>query len=268
MQSIHSRTLLCVALAGILAIGAADAITVPDTGQDICFNATTSDSVAAGTALSVAREGGPFPRQDCRYGADPAATAGTLVKVGAGPKGFDYTKIAMNGQVLPPAAALGTSPTDWACTRDNNTGLLWEVKSPDNLSYRYYGHRYQWFSNIPATNGGNAGGTGSTLVACNSTLSACTTQEFIKAVQFNGLCGVFDWRMPSGREIVTILHLGATPFWEATYFPNASTESYWTGTTFPAGVSGAFAMDANLRELSGYDKLNYQPLRAVRGPAF
>ena len=44
----------------------------------------------------------------------------------------------------------------------------------------------------------------------------CTTQEFIKAVQFNGLCGVFNWRMPSAREIMTIMHLGATPFWEAT----------------------------------------------------
>ena len=176
----HARMLVCAALAGIVAFGTAGAVTVPDTGQDICFNATTSDTVGAGTTNSAAREGGPFPRQDCRYGADPAAAAGKLIKVGAGPKGFDYTKIAMNGQLLPASAVLGTSPTDWACTRDNNTGLLWEVKSPDNLSHRYFGHRYQWFSAIASTNGGSPGGTGSTLAACNSTLAACTTQEFIK----------------------------------------------------------------------------------------
>ena len=67
---------------------------------------------------------------------------------------------------------------------------------------------------------------------------------------------------------MTIMHFGATPLWEATYFPNNSTESYWTGTTFPSSVGGAFAMVAVLNELAGFDKLNYLPLTAVSGPGF
>lgn len=38
----------------------------------------------------------------------------------------NYTKIANNGSILPGDAQLGTQPTDWACTKDNKTGLMWE----------------------------------------------------------------------------------------------------------------------------------------------
>jgi hypothetical protein len=42
-----------------------------------------------------------------------------------------YTKIANDGSELPDSATLGTNPTDWACTKDNKTGLIWEVKTDD-----------------------------------------------------------------------------------------------------------------------------------------
>ena len=52
-----------------------------------------------------------------------------------------YTKIANNGLRLPDSATLGTNPTDWACTKDNNTGLVWEVKTTDgglrDMNYYY-----------------------------------------------------------------------------------------------------------------------------------
>ncbi len=40
-----------------------------------------------------------------------------------------YTKIANNGALLPDSAPLGSGQSDWACTRDNATGLIWEVKT-------------------------------------------------------------------------------------------------------------------------------------------
>ncbi|MEE4379693.1 MAG: hypothetical protein V2J55_19570 [Candidatus Competibacteraceae bacterium] len=61
---------------------------------------------------------------DHQYGRDPAAAAGVLPKTGSGSKGFDFTKIANDGTELPDSAALGTNPGDWACTRDNVTGLI------------------------------------------------------------------------------------------------------------------------------------------------
>jgi len=57
--------------------------------------------------------------------------------------------------VLPANATIGfgTSPTDWACTYDNVTGLLWEMKSPLNSHLRYQGNQYTWLS---STNNGVA----------------------------------------------------------------------------------------------------------------
>ncbi len=42
-----------------------------------------------------------------------------------------YTKIANNGTDLPDSAVLGSGATDWACTRDDTSGLIWEVKTGD-----------------------------------------------------------------------------------------------------------------------------------------
>lgn len=43
-----------------------------------------------------------------------------------------YTKIANDGSALAATVALGTAPKSWACTRDETTGLVWEVKTPEN----------------------------------------------------------------------------------------------------------------------------------------
>jgi hypothetical protein len=56
----------------------------------------------------------------------------TLLSFPAYPSSSTYTKIANNGANLPDSALLGTGPTDWACTRDNRSGLLWEVKTADS----------------------------------------------------------------------------------------------------------------------------------------
>ncbi len=43
-----------------------------------------------------------------------------------------YTKIANDGSELSADAILGTNPKNWACTKDNKTGLTWEVKTDDD----------------------------------------------------------------------------------------------------------------------------------------
>src|SRR6187549_1514494 len=101
-------------IAFVLSATTLQAVGLPDTGQSICYNDTDSpDIVPASSAVSISRDGGTHPRQDCRFGRDPAAAVGALAKTGAGAKGFDYSKIANNGTVLPASATLGTAPTDW-----------------------------------------------------------------------------------------------------------------------------------------------------------
>jgi len=47
-----------------------------------------------------------------------------------------YSKVCNSGALegeedCPLNPELGTKPTDWACTKDNDTGLIWEVKTTD-----------------------------------------------------------------------------------------------------------------------------------------
>ena len=66
-----------------------------------------------------------------------------------------YSKIANDGSLLADAAVLGTGAKDWACTRDNATGLVWEVKTDDG-GLRDKDNTYSWYDPNPATNGGGS----------------------------------------------------------------------------------------------------------------
>lgn len=105
-----------------------------DTGQTSCYgidwNAVPCDEGTTG-------DNSPLPRQDGRYGRDAGAAMGRLQKVGGGEAGFDYTRICMSGDEegqgdCPsppplPADLENPQPNDWACLRDNVTGLTWTL---------------------------------------------------------------------------------------------------------------------------------------------
>jgi hypothetical protein len=257
----------------VLALGIATAVPVtaaslPDTGQDICYNDTVADGVPPGDVSSIARDVGSHPRQDCRYGADAAAAAGTFVKTGAGAKGFDYTKIANNGATLPAGAALGTNPADWGCTRDNLTGLIWEVKTTSGLRSTF--HDYYWYNNDPASNGGDAGNAGDNT--CGGTLpgNQCNTEAYVYAVNTVTLCGASDWRMPTLRELLSLVHAGSSnPAIDAAYFPNTFAGITWTGTTYAqAGTSYAWEVYFASGSTGNFHKGGHMKVRLVRGGPF
>ncbi|MBA4256882.1 MAG: hypothetical protein C0445_13515 [Polaromonas sp.] len=203
-----------------------------DTGQTSCYNASHT-AVACNEATTG--NAGTRPHQDGRYGRDAAQAANVLsTKTGAGAAGFDFTKIANNGTALAAGAALGTNPTDWACTRDNVTGLVWEVKTTSGL--RSNAHTYTWYATT--NNGGDAGHVGSNT--CGGTLSAapynnqCNTANYVAAVNAAGLCGATDWRLPTRREVLGIVHNGLStgPMVDATYLPNTHGGGYWASDTY------------------------------------
>lgn len=227
-----------------------------DTGQTNCYG---SD----GTAVSCGTAG-----QDGRYGRDAAATAGLLPKTGAGAAGFDYTKVANNGSDLAAAALLGSSATAWACTRDNLTGLVWEMKTATAGDLRYSGYFYSWYSTA-ANNGGNAGGLGND--SCNGTLAAfsnqCNTTNYVAAINAAGLCAHSDWRLPTLKELLSLLNAGAThPAIDATYFPNTQPTAYWSSTTYAPSVAAAWSVDFSDAYVSGGGKVGGNYIRLVRGP--
>lgn len=210
-----------------------------DTGQTQCYDATdTAVPVsAANCGDSAAR-----PRQDARYGRDAQAAAGSLTKIGAGAAGFDFTKIANNGTTLAATATLGSAAAAWACTKDNVTGLIWEVKTA-TAGLRNSAHSYTWYSTDNTSNGGNVGTVG-TATTCSSTLATCDTQSYVAAVNAATLCGASDWRLPSQKELLSVVHAGATnPSIDSLYFPNTATSFvYWTRSTYASNPAYAWVV--------------------------
>ena len=257
------RYLMLVLALGVAAATPVTAASLPDTGQDVCYNDTAADGVPPGDVNSIARDVGSHPRQDCRYGADAAAAAGAFGKTGAGAKGFDYTKIANDGSALPASAALGTNPADWACTRDNFTGLTWEVKTTTGLRSTY---NYYWYNTNPATNGGDAGSPDTQT--CGGIL--CNTEAYVDAVNATMLCGAGDWRMPTLRELRTLVHAGSSsPALDTYYFPDTTGVMTWTATTFAKEPSRAFYIWFVNGANSATGKAGFRmPVRLVRGAPF
>jgi len=247
------RLALAVLLASGLWLSTARAVGLSDTGQDFCYNG--AGGLASCTEANSGDAYSSYPRQDGRFGRDAKATAGTLTKVGGGAAGFDYTKVSNSGTDLPASAILGAAPSDWACTRDNVTGLTWEVKVADG-GLRDWTSLYMWHSDDTATNGGYPGALHYNYYPynppggeCKYTLQDCNTATFVAAVNSAKLCSHADWRLPSYRELLTLVHYGASaPAVEANYFPNtaaAAPQAYAPPDCYLSATS-------NVEELSGY----------------
>jgi len=258
------------ALALLLSALSAQAAGLPDTGITACYNDTVTDGYPATDSVnSIARDGGSHPRQDCRFGRDPAMEA-AAPKVGAGPKGFDYTKIANDGSALDATVALGPNPTDWACTQDNITGLMWEVKTNSGLRSQTY--TYTWYNSVTTTNGGNAGtvGAGSTC----ATAGRCDTEQFVVDVNAltgaNRLCAATDWRLPTLRELLTLALLDDTNLTsiDAGYFPYTMRSFYWTASSSVPFPTNAWLVDFFGGSSLTSQKSGYNYVRLVRGGQF
>jgi len=203
--------------------------------------------------------------QDCHYGRDKAAADGALAKAGASAlnngiaNGFDFTKVCNSGQLAgqgtcPADPALGAGNDDWACTKDNVTGLVWEVKVNDSGHLRHMGHTYYWYSTDATTNGGSPGtpGSGSSTssgaVCAGSATDRCDTEKFVVDVNAAGLCGATDWRMPTIKELHGIADLGraspASAAIDPVFFPNTPMSSdYWSGTRYIGASGNAWRVD-------------------------
>lgn len=145
--------------------------------------------------------------QDATHGRDALAAQGKLEKVGDGHGGYDFTKLDKDGNEL------NYSEENYACIRDNYTGLIWEVKTNGNeYSDLHSGKaRYLWYNSDPVTNGGDEGilSTGNDSYYCS--IEQCNTEKFIEAVNAESYCGLSNWRLPAYSEIASISNVRSAP---------------------------------------------------------
>jgi hypothetical protein len=241
---------------------ASDAASLPDTGQTLCYNGSNVMEACSNTNSGDAST---MPRQDGRFGRDPAA--GVTTKVGGGAAGFDYSKVANDGTTLAASAVLGSNATDWACTQDNITGLMWEVKTTDG-GLRDKTWAYSWYNSDGATNAGIEGWSDSGDSCFDST--RCDTEKYVADVNAATLCGHSDWRLPSKRELETITHLGSSaPAIESTYFPNTiATSFFWSASSYVPDPTYAWVVSfSDGDDLYVYKAGSYS-VRLVRGGQF
>lgn len=160
-----------------------------------------------------------------------------------------YTKLGSGGNDL------SDSATSWVMVRDNVTGLIWEVKTDDG-SVHDKDNRYTWYDSNPATNGGHAGMPG----------DGTDTEDFIDALNAESFGGYTDWRLPTIKELASIVNLETySPAIDTAYFPNTVSSNYWSSFTTAIVTGNALSFNFS----NGYDynssKSYAYYVRAVRG---
>lgn len=227
-------------------LGTAGAVGLPDTGQLLDYDGT--------------------------LGRDAAAKAGVLVKVGGGAAGFDYTKLGLNGTPLAIQSqswtydkngvdnGSATAGTRWNCVKDNITGLIWETHSAGdmNQTYSWYDSGYYNGGEAGIINGGNCGIAG-----------YCDTDGWVITLNNWGYCGSTVWRVPTRRELLTLVHAGASnPSIDTSYFPNTQANGFWTATTELFNIKNAWVVNFSDGTTHTGGKSFGAYVMLVNGPSF
>jgi Protein of unknown function (DUF1566) len=141
-----------------------------------------------------------------------------------------YVKVCNSGAQAgsgscPAAPTLGAGANDWACTIDQATNLMWEVKS--QTGNRSYGKAYTSFDD-PNQNQKSTG----TKPTAAEVASGTNVMGYINAINALAptLCGKTNWRRPTYGELNSLVLANSTPNTtkiDQTYFP-------WTGYGHPA----------------------------------
>jgi len=184
---------------------------MPDTGQATCYN-------DVGNVIPCPQPGEPFYGQDAQY---------------AGPN-RSYTKLGQNGVSLPDTT---TQTDDWLMTRDNVTGLIWEIKT-DDVTIHDKDNTYTWYD---------------------------STEDFINALNAENFGGFSDWRMPTVKELSSLVNSGTYyPTIDNTWFPHTMSTLYWSSTTIVGYTDRAGLVSFYSGYVYGNNKSLSYYVRAVR----
>jgi len=146
---------------------------LPDTGQTKCYNNSNE--------ITCPHPGAPFNGQDSYYG----------------PNLQSFSKLDASGNDLPDDA------TSWSTVRDNNTGLIWEVKTDD----------------------------GSIHDKDNTFTSQTAQENFILQLNEDEYGGYSDWRLPTIKELASIIDNSKfNPTINTLFFPQSQAKFYRSST--------------------------------------
>lgn len=187
-------------------------IKFPDSGQKICYDDN-------GGIISRPLKGEPY------YGQDGSLSIYPL----------SFSKLADGGFEI-------DSKSEWKhglrMVRDNNTGLIWEIKSPSVIDCNYQGLAYTWQD----------------------------AQDYIKELNRRGFGGFRDWRLPGREELrMMVDYNGRIPSVDPKFFSDCQPAFYWAKESNNKEPLFAWGMYFAYGCAICYLKTAYYPVRAVRG---
>ncbi|KZN50003.1 DUF1566 domain-containing protein [Pseudoalteromonas luteoviolacea] len=106
-----------------------------------------------------------------------------------------FTKITQEGDKLSPWQG------PWACVHDKQNHILWEIKT-DNESIHDGYWTYSWFDGEKGKQ--NFGD-------CYFEPNRCDTHDLIRHTNQQGLCGVSKWRLPTAKELHSLIQAPTSP---------------------------------------------------------
>lgn len=143
-----------------------------------------------------------------------------------------FTKLDAGG------GALTRDALNWTMVRDNITGLIWEVKTDDDTIHD---------KNISSEWIDAAG-------------------AYIDQLNAENFGGYSDWRLPSVKELFTIVNLLARdPAVDSEFFPFTMNETYWSSTPLTANDDYVWIVDFGDAAVFKQRKIRSARIRAVRG---
>ncbi len=182
----------------------------PDTGQTKCY-----DNFGE---IPCPQPGQPFYGQDAQY--QPRLPQ-------------SYTKLGYGGVVLEDSAAHVDDGGPWIMTRDNVTGLIWEIKTEANK-----GDRYTWQN---------------------------AQDVFVAGLKSARFGGFSDWRLPSRQELASLVNRGVwNPSIDVLWFPKTQSSGYWSATTDAYLTNFAWLVHFYNGIVYFHDKSHSYYVRAVR----
>lgn len=93
----------------------------------------------------------------------------------------------------------------------------------------------------------------------------CNTQAFVERMNKNAWCGFADWRLPTRKELLSIVDYGnALPMMDNDYFPEIG-QFVWTSTPLALGSVSAWGVNFQYGNSFSIDKRNARQVRLVRG---
>jgi len=186
---------------------------LPDTGITRCFN-------SSGQVILPPEPGQPFFGQDGCFTVHP----------------LSFSKLGFQGEELNVRVSWEDGTR---AVRDNNTGLIWEIKSPDKHSPNYYDDVYSWQE---------------------------AQEVYITRLNEQGYGGFKDWRVPRKDELRSIVDYSQlNPAVDSLFFPLCQTAFYWTAQTYEMQPYFGWGIFFGLGSGIAFAKSSRHYVRAVRG---